>query len=329
VTLPRALGIALLLLAGRVTCAHEIRPAYLEILEAGTGEVRITWRKPVAGESALAIRPALSSGWLDGEPAVRTLGPDTLTLAWRIAPPHAALTGQQVRILGLDRTITDVFLRIRFAEGRETQSLIKAARPEYTIDAARAGNRGIAEYLLLGIEHIATGFDHLLYLFALLLLINRLPQLIATVSAFTLAHSITLACAALGLVRLRPAPVEAAIGLSIAYVAAELVQRQRGHAGLLRERPWLIALGFGLLHGFGFAGALREIGLPDGRVAGALFAFNLGIEAGQLVFVTTVFALLALLARGAPRLDAAARRVAPVCIGSIAAFWVIQRVAAF
>jgi hypothetical protein len=329
VTLLRALGIALLLLAGRIAYAHEIRPAYLQIVEDTAGEVRITWRKPVAGESALAISPSLSSGWLEAQPAVRTLGPDTLTLAWRIAPPHVTLIGQQVRILGLDRTITDVFLRVRFADGRETQSLIKAARPEFTIDAARAGNRGIGQYLLLGVEHIATGFDHLLYLFALLLLINRLPQLIATVSAFTLAHSITLACAALGIVRLRAAPVEAAIALSIAYVAAELLQRQRGRASVLRERPWLIALGFGLLHGFGFAGALRDIGLPDGRVAAALFAFNLGIEAGQLVFVTTVYALLALLAKGAPRLDAAARRVAPLCIGSIAAFWVIQRVAAF
>jgi hypothetical protein len=329
VTLLRALCIALLLLAGRVAGAHEIRPAYLEISEDTAGAVRIIWRKPVAGESALAIAPSLSSGWLEAPPSERTLEPDTLTLVWRIAPPHAALTGQQVRILGLDRTITDVFLRIGFADGRETQSLIKAAQPHYTIDAARAGNRGVAQYLLLGVEHIATGFDHLLYLFALLLLISRLPQLIATVSAFTLAHSITLACAALGIVRLRSAPVEAAISLSIAYVAAELLQRQRGRAGVLRERPWLIALGFGLLHGFGFAGALREIGLPDGRVAGALFAFNLGIEAGQLVFVTTVFALLALLARAAPRLDAAARRVAPLCIGSIAAFWLIQRVAAF
>ena len=325
----RIAALALLLLGARVTGAHEIRPAYLEILEQPGGAVQVTWRKPVAGESALAIQPSLSSGWLDTDATARSLGPDALTLVWQVAPPHARLAGQQIRILGLDRTITDVFLRIRFADGREVESLIKAAHPTYTIDAARAGQHGTADYLRLGVTHIATGFDHLLYLFALLLLIDRLPQLVATVSAFTLAHSITLACAALGLVHLRAAPVEASIALSIAYVAAELVRRQRGQAGVLQGRPWAVALAFGLLHGFGFAGALRDIGLPPGRVAGALFAFNVGIELGQLVFVTVVFALLALLRRAAPALDAMARRALPLCIGTIAAFWLIQRVAAF
>jgi hypothetical protein len=325
----RALTFGLLLLVARVAGAHEIRPAYLEILEQPDGSVQVTWRKPVAGESALAIQPWLSAGWLDTEPTARTLGPDSLTLVWQVKSPHAPLAGQQVRILGLDRTITDVFLRIRYADGRDTDALIKAARPEYTVDAARAGTHGTVEYLRLGITHIATGFDHLLYLFALLLLIDRLPQLIATVSAFTLAHSITLACAALNLVHLRAAPVEASIALSIAYVAAELVRRQRGQAGLLQGRPWIVALGFGLLHGFGFAGALRDIGLPPGGVASALLAFNVGIELGQLAFVTIVFVLLGLLRRAAPTLDAALRRALPLCIGSIAAFWLIQRITTF
>lgn len=320
---------ALLLLCLQAALAHEIRPAYVEILESRDGSVSVTWRKPVAGETALSIQPSLSSGWLDVDPIERNLEPDALTLRWRVASPHAPLAGQTLRIVGLEHTITDVFYRFRFADGREGSGLIKAAHPTTVIDETRAGSHGIGDYFTLGVEHIATGFDHLLYLFALLLLVDSLPRLLATVSAFTLAHSITLACAALGIVRLRPAPIEATIALSIMYVAVELVRRREGRAGPAAERPWLVALGFGLLHGFGFASALREIGLPDGRVASALFAFNLGIEAGQLVFVSSVFALLVLLRRMTPRLDVRARQILPHAIGGIAAYWLVERIIAF
>jgi hypothetical protein len=327
--LRQSLWLVFLALGATAAFGHEIRPAAVEILEADDGGVSITWRKPVAGETALAIQPELSSGWLVPDHAERQLGPEALTLRWRIAAPHEPLAGQTLRIVGLEHTITDVFLHVRFQDGRETSGLIKAAHPALVIDAARAGDRGIAEYFTLGVEHIASGYDHLLYLFALLLLVGSLPRLIATVSAFTVAHSITLACAALGLVRLSPAPVEATIALSIAYVAAELVRQRQGKPGAATARPWLVALGFGLLHGFGFASALREIGLPDGRVASALFAFNLGIEAGQLVFVTVVFALLAALRRLAPRFDGQARLALPQVIGGIACWWLIERITAF
>ena len=320
---------ALLLLCGQATVAHEIRPAYVEILESPDGSVSVTWRKPVAGETALSIQPALSAGWLDADPVERHLEPDALTLRWRIAPPHEPLAGQTLRIIGLEHTITDVFFRFRFADGREGSGLIKAAHPSTVIDPARAANQGRGAYFKLGVEHIATGFDHLLYLFALLLLVDSLPRLIATVSAFTLAHSITLACAALGIVRLQPAAVEATIALSIAYVAVELVRRGQGKASPATERPWLVALGFGLLHGFGFATALRDIGLPDGRVASTLFAFNLGIEAGQILFVSVVFKLLWWMQRMTPRADRIARQLLPHAIGGIAAYWLIERIVSF
>lgn len=322
------LWLFLLFCAGTVG-AHEIRPAYVEIIEAADSGVTVTWRKPVAGETALSIQPRLSSGWLDGEPLQRDLQPDSLTLRWQIPAPHAPLAGQTLRIVGLEHTITDVFLHIRFRDGRETSGLIKAAHPSWVIDATRAGSRGKAQYFLLGVEHIATGFDHLLYLFALLLLVDGLPRLIATVSAFTFAHSITLACAALGIVKLRPAPVEATIALSIVYVAVELVRRHRGQPGPAAARPWLVALGFGLLHGFGFASALRDIGLPDGRVASALFAFNIGIEAGQIFFVSVVFKLLWWMQRMTPRADRVARQLLPHAIGGIASYWLIERILAF
>lgn len=317
------------LLGLQAAFAHEIRPAYVEILESPEGDVSVSWRKPVAGETALSIRPSLSSGWLEAEPLERHLEPEALTLRWRIAAPHAQLAGQTLRIVGLEHTITDVFFRFRFADGRESSGLIKAAHPAMRIDASRAARQGRGDYFLLGVEHIATGFDHLLYLFALLLLIDSLPRLIATISAFTLAHSITLACAALGIVQLRPAAVEATIALSIAYVAAELVRHRQGKTSPAATRPWLVALGFGLLHGFGFASALREVGLPDGRVASTLFAFNLGIEAGQILFVSVVFKLLWLTRWLTPRADRIARQLLPHAIGGIAAYWLIERLITF
>jgi hydrogenase/urease accessory protein HupE len=186
---------------------------------------------------------------------------------------------------------------------------------------------------VLGIEHILEGVDHLLFVLALLILVKGTRRLIATVTAFTLAHSLTLAGATLGFVHVPGPPVEAAIALSIVFVAAEIVRSRGGRAGLTERLPWVVAFTFGLLHGLGFASALNEVGLPQSAIPVALFFFNVGVEVGQLVFIASVFAVLAL-ARQVTRLitvpqPAWAWRVAPCAIGGIAMFWVIQRVAAF
>jgi hydrogenase/urease accessory protein HupE len=187
---------------------------------------------------------------------------------------------------------------------------------------------GIRTYVRLGVEHILFGIDHLLFVLCLLLLVRDIRRLLGTITAFTLAHSITLAAATLGFVRVSATPVEATIALSIVFLASELVRGEAGRSAVTRSYPWLVAFSFGLLHGLGFAGALAEIGLPQGEIPLALFAFNVGVELGQLAFITAVL-LLARLVRVVPlRLPAWAPDTAGYAIGAMASFWVFSRLAA-
>ena len=307
--------------------AHEVRPAYLEISEHSDGAIEVRWRQPVAGEYTLAINPVLSSGWLDGEPQQRYATSNSLIKIWDIKSPHPPLAGQTLWIRGLDRTITDTLVRISYADGRRLSRIIKSTHPGMEIPGAHKASLSLPGYLQLGISHIWSGPDHLLYILGLILLITSLRSLVTTITAFTLAHSITLACATLGLVHLRPAPVEAVISLSIVYVAVELVKQRRGLADMATRSPWLIAFVFGLLHGFGFAGALRQAGLPEDSIAFPLFLFNVGIEAGQLLFVFMVLAVFRLLRYTPLRLRERIFAFAPYVIGSIASFWLLQRLA--
>ena len=185
------------------------------------------------------------------------------------------------------------------------------------------------EYLKLGVEHILLGIDHLLFVLALLLITHGGWTLVKTVTAFTVAHSITLALAALGFVHVPQAPVEAVIALSIVFVAAEILRSRQGHKGITARAPWIVACAFGLLHGFGFAGALSEIGLPEGHIPQALLFFNLGVELGQLLFIAAVMSFIVLVKRARIRIFRGSELVPPYAIGSVAMFWVIQRVAAF
>jgi hydrogenase/urease accessory protein HupE len=184
-------------------------------------------------------------------------------------------------------------------------------------------------YLALGVEHILAGIDHLLFVFALLLLVKGTNRLIATITAFTIAHSLTLAAATLGWVHVPAPPVEAAIALSIVFLAVEIIRSQRGTIVLTQQFPWIIALIFGLLHGFGFAGALSEVGLPQSAIPVALMCFNIGVEIGQLIFVASVIALMKILRHLQFNWPASAKIIPPYLIGSCAAFWVIQRLTAF
>ena len=170
-------------------------------------------------------------------------------------------------------------------------------------------------YTLLGVEHILTGFDHLCFVLALVLIVGFNRRLFWTVTAFTLAHSITLALATLGVIHVPGPPVEATIALSIVFVASEIVQQQRGREGLASKQPWLVAFAFGLLHGLGFAGALAEIGLPANAIPLALLFFNIGVEIGQLLFIAAVFAatrLLFLAAKGTSRICAGPQPSPPI-----------------
>lgn len=221
--------------------------------------------------------------------------------------------------------MTDVLVRIVHANGVEFTRVLRPGEVRMLIPAADKPLIPVLDYLRLGVLHIWTGVDHLLFVAGLLLLVSRRSDLVKTITAFTLAHSITLAAASLRLVSVPAAPVEALIALSILYLGVELVHLRRGRAGLASHFPWLVAFVFGLLHGFGFAGALGEVGLPPHAIPAALLFFNVGIEIGQLLFVGAVLLASAPIRALTPRAAGMALRLAPHALGGVAAFWLIDR----
>jgi hydrogenase/urease accessory protein HupE len=240
----------------------------------------------------------------------------------------APLTGSVVEVDGIAASRANVILRLALADGRVLNSVLTADRSSFMVPARERPGEVVRSYLTLGVEHILTGLDHLLFVLGLMLLVTNRRQLLWTVTAFTAGHSVTLSLATLGFVKVPSGPVEALIALSILVVAVEIARDTDSSLTKIQRRPWTIAFAFGLLHGFGFAGALSEIGLPEGEIPLALLSFNLGIEAGQLVFCGVALALY-LAARYLPiaRL-LLGRRIAAYAIGSLAAFWIIERATA-
>jgi hydrogenase/urease accessory protein HupE len=243
------------------------------------------------------------------------------------------LTGGTIRIAGLTATATDVLVRLERRDGTTVVTRLTPAAPSFVVAATPRALDVARTYLVLGVEHILGGVDHLLFVLALLIIVKGTRRLIWTVTAFTVAHSLTLAGATLGFVHVPGPPVEAAIALSIVFVAAEIVHGRQGQAGLTERYPWVVAFTFGLLHGFGFASALNAVGLPETAIPVALFFFNVGVEVGQLIFIAAVLAVMALARRAARRFGvpqpAWAWRVPPYAIGTMAAFWIIERIAAY
>jgi hydrogenase/urease accessory protein HupE len=308
--------------------AHEVRPAYLELRELPSGELDVLWKTPMRGEMRLALAPVLSGESETVAPLAtrRAGGAAVQTWRLRLAEP---LRGRTLHIDGLSATMTDALVRVEFADGSYWTARLTPKASEVTIPEEQGSGAVTATYFGLGVEHILLGFDHLLFVLALLLITRGVKRLVLTITAFTVAHSITLALATLGFVRVPSSPVEAVIALSIVFVAAEVIHARRGVEGLAVRAPWIVAFTFGLLHGFGFAGALAEIGLPQGQIPLALFFFNVGVEAGQLLFVAAVLAVMALWRRARVTVPDWDGLATPYAIGSIAMFWVIQRITAF
>lgn len=322
-----ALGFGLVSLIA--ASAHEVRPAYLELGEESPNEFSVLLKTPMQGDARLALSAVFSGNVENITPIISRPTGDAMVQTWRMRAIEP-LAGQKVSIEGLRNTMTDALVRVEFADGSAWVERLTPRAPEATIPATPTSWITAATYLQLGVEHILLGFDHLLFVLGLLLLTQGTWQLVKTVTAFTVAHSITLALATLGFVHVSPPPVEAVIALSIAFVAVEIVRgRQRGQKSLTARAPWLIAFVFGLLHGFGFAGALNEIGLPAGQIPVALLFFNLGVEAGQLLFVGAVLAVVTSSRLSGWSMPAWLKLVPPYAIGTIAMFWVIERVAAF
>lgn len=313
-------------IAAAPCAAHELRPAYLEISEHG-GDYRITFKVPARGALRLGLYVRLPDGCTDRKPP-HTEKTYNAFVDHRTVSCRGGLAGKAVGIDGLAGTLTDVVARVALVDGGVQTVRLTPDRPVFEVTGTPTHAETAQTYFLLGVEHILLGLDHLLFVLALLLLTGKSWTLVKTITAFTLAHSVTLAAGSLGWAHAPQAPVEALIALSIVYAAAAIPRARQGARDLVCRAPWLTAFAFGLLHGFGFGGALKEIGLPQADVPLALLTFNLGVEAGQLLFVGAVLALGFVL-RPVPFPDwAGGRTAAAYGIGGLAAFWFLERMAA-
>jgi len=318
--------------------SDELRPGYLEMRQTSSGSYNLLFKIPARGEDLrLAIYVKLPEGTQDtGLP--RASFSDGAYVERRTIRRDGGLAGQPVSIEGLSATSTDVLVRVESLEGAIQTERLSPTKTSFVIQAVPGSGEVAATYLRLGVEHILFGFDHLLFVLALVILVRDWRRVAITVTAFTIAHSLTLAAATLGFVNVPGPPVEATIALSIMLVAVEILNARRGKPNLTARLPWLVAFSFGLLHGFGFAGALAEVGLPQHAIPVALLFFNLGVEIGQLAFVAAVLTVGGLFrAAMALRLEPTLIQqtinrldiFAAYAIGTVAAFWLIERTSAF
>ena len=309
--------------------AHEIRPALLDIKERDSGWFDVIWKIPTRGDRMLAITPQLPDSLeLLGSPSVKDI-PGARIEHSTYKSNGEPLVGKTIVIDGLSAQQIDVLLHIQLADGTTHSAILRPGSPEFTIPLQASKLEVAGSYWRLGVVHILKGVDHLLFVLALLLIVSGFGPVITAVTAFTVAHSITLALATLGFVHVPSAPTEAIIALSILFLASEIIRQRNGEIGLTERYPWMIAFIFGLFHGLGFAGALSAIGVPQHEVPLALFMFNVGVETGQLLFIAVVLSLFKLLRRLPVTVPQGAWRVLPYGIGGVAAFWTIQRVMSF
>ncbi len=319
-------ALALLIVLQEAGLAHELRPGFLEIKQTGAETYDVRFKVPAKGDMRLGLYVRLPAACSDAAPASTEQAGNAM-LDQFVARCPGGLAGREVLIDGLSGTYTDVVVRVEFAGGAVQAARLTPDQPSFAVAATPTWVDTGRTYFLLGVEHILLGVDHLLFVLALLLLVRNPWMLVKVITAFTVAHSITLAVAALGWAQIPQAPVEAVIALSIMFAAAETLRQGRDESDLANRAPWIVAFAFGLLHGLGFGGALKEIGLPQSDIPLALLTFNLGVEAGQLLFVLAVIALKAIADRLLTIKLPMARTIASYGIGSLAAVWFVQRVA--
>jgi hydrogenase/urease accessory protein HupE len=321
--LPLAGAVLLLLLAASPVAAHPLAPSLLDLRETGPGRIAVLWRRPQLLPVGAHLEPLLPAHCRTVEPPVETPEGAALVTSWTVDCGRASLTGGTVAVSGLAEAGSDALFRASLADGRSFRAVLRPDAPFFVVPPAQSPAVVAASYLGLGIEHLLTGWDHLAFVLGLVLLVAGWRGLLCMVTAFTGGHSVTLALATLGLVRLPPAPIEAAIALSILVLAVELASRDRPN--LFGRRPWLMAACFGLLHGLGFAGALAEVGLPAWEIPLALLAFNVGIELGQTAVVLVVCGLGLALGPLLRRLPAWSAPAPTYILGTLASFWLFER----
>jgi HupE / UreJ protein len=321
------LAVVVLLLPVAGAWGHESRPAYLEITETSPGRYDVLWRTPRLAGMPLPVVLKLPDGIRNvTDPVTREL-PDSLVERRVIDVDGPGLAGKRVEMVGLQATITDVLVRVKLRDGTRSTTLVHPSRQWIEIAATRGLPAIAVGYVVAGIHHILLGIDHLLFVLGLLLIVRDRFVLVKTVSAFTLAHSLTLAVATLGYASVSAAPLNAAIALSILFLGPEIVRSWRGETSFTLRHPWVVAFAFGLLHGFGFASGLTTMGLPGAEIPLALLMFNLGVEAGQLLFVVVIVLLERAFRVLEVRWPRAIEMLPAYAVGSLGAYWTIQRVA--
>jgi hypothetical protein len=313
------------LVAASAALAHETRPAYLEINEMARGQYEVIWRTPVNAGMRLPILLQFSSDVKNlKDPATQELTDSLVERRWIEAKD--GISGKRIDFVGLQGTITDVLVRVELLDGRKLTTIVHPSQAWMEVAPTQGPLAVIGNYLLLGIRHISLGVDHLLFLLGLLLIVKDRWMLLKTVTAFTVAHSITLAIATLGYADAPVVPLNAAIALSILFLGPEIVRSWRGESSFTVRHPWVVAFAFGLLHGFGFASALTGAGLPRAELPLALLSFNVGVEIGQLGFVLLVLLLERSFRILEIRWPRWAEALPGYTVGSLGAFWTIQRV---
>lgn len=306
--------------------AHEVRPAYLQLNETRPGQFSVLWKVPARGDRVLSLQALLPNICQTLTSPTPMLLSGTQLTRWKVDCGSEGLDGASIRIDGLNATMIDTLVRIELLSGVVVSHILRPDSPMFLVNTR--GGVALAGYVHLGIEHILLGIDHLLFVLGLLLIVRGKWQLVKTITAFTVAHSITLALATLNVVQVPQAPVEAVIALSIVFLATELARPKGESLDLTFRFPWIVAFVFGLLHGFGFAGALREVGLPQTDIPLALLLFNGGVEIGQLLFVGAFFALGWLIHRVVKTLPTWLPPATAYGIGSVSSYWLVERVAA-
>lgn len=304
--------------------SHPLDPALLEVVSR-QGRYEILWKAPLGRQGSVVMRPVLPERCTLVSPPALSETAGTFSQRWAVDCGKEGLVGERIGIQGLGDRGTDALVRIRLDDGGFVQAVLRPNKTFLTIPEASTPVGVFLDYMKLGIEHILTGVDHLVFILGLVLLVRGWRLLLWTITSFTVGHSVTLSLAVLGLLNVPSAAIEVLIALSIFVVAVELRRDLEGRSSWMRRFPWTLAIGFGLLHGLGFAGALAEVGLPANEIPLALFSFNIGIEAGQLLFVAIVILARVAFTSVPVRWPRKAQQVPAYVVGSLAAFWIFER----
>ena len=315
---------AVLVLAAAPALSHEIRPGFLEMEEKAPGVYAFLWKAPAGGETGIPIAPVIPAGCALATPDDQQLTPGAVLVRGTLRC-EGGLAGKTIVIEGLESATSDVLIRLRHADGRLESHLLGPASPSVALGGATTGAQRAASHLKLGVEHILMGVDHLLFVLGLLLIVSDRWILVKTITAFTVAHSLTLAVATLGFASAPLPPLNAAIALSILFLGPEIARTWRGETSFTIRHPWVVAFAFGLLHGFGFASGLAAMGLPKAEIPLALLLFNVGVEIGQMFFVVVILLLERSFRTLEIRWPRWVEALPGYTVGSLGAYWTIQR----